>query len=72
MVEVQYFTKDSHEPMLDESGDVQVFTKEVTANALDNVTKLYRFTKDGLLQGDVNATITWEQKDPTADGEIIE
>ncbi len=72
MVEVQYFTKDSHEPMLDESGDEKVFTKEVTANALDNVTKLYRFTKEGLLQGDVNATITWEQKDPIADGEEIE
>jgi len=64
-VKVSYFTRVSHELM-------DTITKTISVVSYDNITKLYQFSKDDLLEGEASTTFTWTPLEEKNSGEPIQ
>jgi hypothetical protein len=66
-VNIKYFTKDSEIEILEKN-----ITREIRASEGSNITKLYHFSKNNLLESDSDALFAWDQMNDIISGETIE
>ncbi len=66
-VEIKYYTKHSEVEMLNKT-----ITRQISASKASNITKLYHFSKDNLLESNIDALFSWNSMKEIISGEYLD